>query len=64
MSYVNDIKDPELVFVIDKDDDNSELQNIERIVNNMNVAVIDSGFENYQYKPEVSGNKAYVRKVA
>ena len=64
MSYVNDIKDPELVFVIDKDDDNSELQNIERIVNNMSVALIDSGFENYQYKLEVTGNKAYVRKVA
>lgn len=64
MSYVNDVKDPELVFVIDKDDDNAEIQNIERMINNMNVALIDSGFENYQYKLEVTGNKAYVRKVA
>jgi hypothetical protein len=64
MSYVNDIKDPELVFVIDKEDDDAELQNIERMINNMNVALVDSGFENYQYKLEVAGNKAYVRKVA
>jgi hypothetical protein len=64
MSYVNDVKDPELLFVIDKDEDNIELSNIERIIENMNVALIDSGFENYQYKLEVDGNKAYVRKVA
>jgi predicted Co/Zn/Cd cation transporter (cation efflux family) len=64
MSYVNDVKDPELLFVIDKEDDNTELQNIERMINNMNVALVDSGFENYQYKLEVTGKKAYVRKVA
>lgn len=64
MSYVNDVKDPELVFVIDKDGDRAEIENIERMISNMNVALIDSGFENYQYKLEVTGNKAYVRKVA
>jgi hypothetical protein len=64
MSYVNDVKDPELLFVIDKDEDEVELVNIERMIQNMNVALIDSGFENYQYKLEVTGNKAYVKKVA
>ena len=64
MSYVNDVKDPELVFVIDKEDDTAEIQNIKRMIENMNVALIDSGFENYQYKLEVTGKKAYVRKIA
>jgi hypothetical protein len=64
MSYVNDVKDPELLFVIDKKSDVAELENIERMISNMNVALVDSGFENYQYKLEVTGNKAYVRKVA
>jgi hypothetical protein len=64
MSYVNDVKEPELLFVINKDEDNVELLNIERMIENMNVALVDSGFENYQYKLEIDGNKAYVRKVA
>jgi hypothetical protein len=64
MSYVNDVKDPELLFVINKDEDNVELLNIERMIENMNVALVDSGFENYQYKLEIDGNKAYVRKLS
>ena len=63
MGYVNNTKDPELVFKIDNDNEKLEIFNIRRMVENMNNQLIDSGYDNYQYNLELIGNKAYIRKV-
>jgi hypothetical protein len=63
MGYVNNTKDPELVFKIDNDSEKLEIFNIRRMVENMNNQLMDSGYENYQYNLELIGNKAYIRKV-
>ena len=63
MGYVNNTKDPELVFKIDNDNEKLEIFNIRRMVENMNNQLMDSGYENYQYNLELIGNKAYIRKV-
>ena len=63
MGYVNNTKDPELVFKIDNDNEKLEIFNIMRMVENMNNQLMDSGYENYQYNLELIGNKAYIRKV-
>lgn len=63
MGYVNVKKDPELVFMIDNDNEKKELENIQRIIDNMNHQLVDSGYESYQYNLELIGNKAYIRKI-
>lgn len=64
MGYVNDEKLPELLYIIEDQDDEVEVQNIMRMVNNMNEALIDSGFENHKFVVDIDSNKAYVRKVS
>jgi hypothetical protein len=63
MGYVNIAKDPELVFTIDDENEKIEINNIRKMVENMNNQLIDSGYDNYQYNLELIGNKAYIRKV-
>ena len=63
MGYVNNTKDPELVFKIDNENEKKEIDNIRRMVDNMNNQLTDSGYEAYQYNLELIGNKAYIRKV-
>ena len=63
MGYVNIAKDPELVFTIDDENEKIEINNIRKMVQNMNNQLIDSGYDNYQYNLELIGNKAYIRKV-
>ena len=60
MSYVNDEKDPQLVFV---GQDEAELTKIARMVEKLNADLVDSGFEQYKYDLEVKGNKAYIKRV-
>tara|TARA_R110000868_G_scaffold311824_3_gene572775 strand:- start:2336 stop:2527 length:192 start_codon:yes stop_codon:yes gene_type:complete len=63
MGYVNNTKDPELVFKIDNDNEKREIDNIRRMVVNMNNQLIDSGYEKYQYNLKLEGKNAYIRKV-
>jgi predicted Co/Zn/Cd cation transporter (cation efflux family) len=63
MGYVNNTKDPELVFKIDNENEKKEIDNIRQMVDNMNNQLTDSGYESYQYNLELIGNKAYIRKV-
>jgi|TARA_R110000868_G_scaffold247081_1_gene503562 predicted Co/Zn/Cd cation transporter (cation efflux family) len=63
MGYVNNTKDPELVFKIDSESEKQEIENIRRMVENMNNQLNDSGYEAYQYNLELVGNKAYIRKI-
>lgn len=60
MGFINDEKEPELVYVGDND---KELEQIKRWVNNLNRDLVDSGFEQYKFDLEVDGPKAYVKRV-
>lgn len=60
MGYVNNEKEPELVYV---GDDTEELENIKRWVSNMNTSLVDSGFDQYKFNLEVHGDKAYIKRV-
>jgi hypothetical protein len=60
MGYVNNDKEPELVFV-GKDD--QELNQIARMVEKLNADLVDSGFDQYKFDLEVKGEKAYIKRV-
>ncbi len=63
MAYVNNEKEPELLFTIDNPDDQIEVDRIKQMVENMNHDLQDSGFGIYQYVMEIVGNKVYIRRV-
>lgn len=60
MGYVNNEKEPELVYV---GNDTEELEKIKRWVSNMNTSLVDSGFDNYQYDLAVVDDKVYIKRV-
>ena len=60
MGYVNNEKDPELVFV---GNDDQELTMIARIVEKLNADLVDSGFEQYKFDLDLKGDKAYIKRV-
>jgi len=60
MRLVTDKEDPDLVGLIEEEQD---IDHIAKIVSNMNRDLIDSGFEQYQYKVETEGLKAYIRLI-
>ena len=60
MQLINDKDDPDLLGLIETKDD---FVHISKIVENMNQDLIDSGFDQYQYKVERQGRKAYIRRV-
>lgn len=60
MKLIQDKNDPELLGMIEKKSDFTELH---RFIKNLNQDLRDSGFEQYQYKAEKIGKKAYIRKI-
>ena len=60
MKLINDEKDPALLGLIQTKDDFIEVVNM---VDHMNQDLRDSGFEQYQFKAERKGKKAYIRRV-
>lgn len=58
MILLNDNSEPELVGIIENKDDFVLLSNL---VDVMNRDLVDSGFDQYQYKAERKGKKAYIR---
>lgn len=60
MQLINDKNDPDLLAVLETRD---EWVDITKMVLNMNQDLVDSGFDQYQYKAERRGNKAYIRRV-
>lgn len=60
MGYVTSEKEPDLIYV---GNDESELDNIKRWVNNLNRDLVDSGFDQYKYDLEIVDDKAYVKRV-
>jgi hypothetical protein len=63
MAYVNSEKEPELLFIIECEEDRKEVARITTMVENMNNDLVDSGFSFYQYVTEIIGKKVYVRRV-
>jgi hypothetical protein len=63
MAYVNNEKEPELLFIIECEEDEKEVTKIASMVENMNNDLVDSGFSLYQYVTEIIGKKVYVRRV-
>ena len=60
MKLVNDKNNPGLIGIIEKKDDVTE---VKKMVSNLNNDLVDSGFEQYQYKFIRRGNKAYIERV-
>lgn len=59
MKLMNDINDPELVGLVTEVDD---LEETRKMVDNLNKDLIDSGFDQYQFKTVIEGNKIYIKK--
>lgn len=59
MKYVNSKKEPSLLGFIEYED---ELVNVEKMVDNMNQDLVDSGFDTYQYKTIRRGDKLYIER--
>lgn len=60
MGYVNNEKEPELVFV---GTDDLELSKIARMVEKLNGDLVDSGFDQYKFDLKFVGDKAYIERV-
>ena len=57
---VNDNKEPDLLGLIEIDED---FEDLDKMVRNMNKDLVDSGFDKYQFKAECKGKKAYIRRL-
>lgn len=60
MRLINDKDDPDLLGIIENKED---FIHISKIVENMNKDLVDSGFDQYQYKAEKRGQKAYIVRI-
>jgi hypothetical protein len=60
MKLINNKDDPDLLGIIEYEED---FVDVAKIVENMNKDLIDSGFDQYQYKAEKQGQKAYIRRI-
>ena len=60
MKLINDTNNPDLVAVLDQSE---EINMIRGWVGHLNKDLVDSGNEQYQFKAELIGKKAYIRKV-
>ena len=58
MRLVNNTKDPDLLGVECSDQD---WQDINRIVNNINQDLIDSGYEQYQARVEMQDDSIFIK---
>ena len=53
-------REPALVGILESEED---LQQLNRMVNNLNHDLVDSGFEQYQYEAVRRGKKLYIERV-
>lgn len=60
MKLINDEQDPDLLGLVNN---KGEFADVIKMVNNMNRDLRDSGFNQYQYKAEKEGTKAYIRRI-
>ena len=60
MKLMNDTNDPQLLGIVE---DVSDYTNTLQMVDNLNKDLIDSGFDQYQYKAIKRGKKVYIERV-
>ena len=57
---VKDNSEPDLLVFIETQKD---FKDLDKMVQNMNKDLVDSGFDKYQFKAECKGKKAYIRRL-
>jgi hypothetical protein len=60
MKLINDKDNPALVGIIENSND---IELVERMVNNLNHDLVDSGYDKYKYKFIKRGQKAYIERI-
>lgn len=60
MKLVQDKDNPDLVGIIESSDD---ILTVKRMVDNLNKDLVDSGYDQYQYKSIRRGNKLYIERT-
>ena len=60
MKLVQDKDNPDLVGIIESSDD---ILVVKKMVENLNKDLVDSGFDQYQYKSVRRGNKLYIERT-
>lgn len=60
MKLINDKNDPQLLGI---EETIQDLIQTQRMVDLLNKDLVDSGFDQYQYKTVRRGNKVYVERV-
>ena len=60
MKLVQDKNNPDLVGIIESSDD---ILVVKKMVDNLNKDLVDSGFDQYQYKSVRRGNKLYIERT-
>lgn len=58
--YINSTKEPQLIGVFT--DTDPELNSVLRMVESLNKDLLDSGFDQYQYKVVRRGTKTYIEQ--
>lgn len=59
MGYINNEKEPELIFV---GEDAEETEKIARMVAKLNTELVDSGFDQYKFDVKIVGDKTYIKR--
>ena len=60
MKLVQDKDNPDLLGIIESSED---IEEINKMVKNLNKNLIDSGFDQYQYRSIKRGNKLYIERT-
>lgn len=60
MKLINDTNNPTLLGIMQTE---SDLIEVDRMVNKMNEDLMDSGFDQYQYQTVRRGNKIFVEMI-
>jgi hypothetical protein len=59
MKLINDTANPQLLGIVETDQDIIDTQ---KMVNALNRDLVDSGFDKYQYQAVRRGNKLYIEQ--
>ena len=59
MKLITDNSDPQLLGIVE---DNNEFIETQNIVNSLNKDLVDSGFDQYQYKAIRRGKRVYIEQ--
>jgi hypothetical protein len=60
MKLINDKQDPDLYAA---DVSEAEFISLKKTIKSLNIDLMDDGLEQYQFRAEWDGNKAYIRRI-